>query len=69
VDYMGGGSGTLNPAERSARCAGGIKLHRQSRKESPAGSLKWFLHPSIGIKKQRTLLRSILCFLVPVVGL
>ena len=68
MDYMGG-SGTLNPAERSARCAGGIKLHRQSRKESPAGSLKWFLHPSIGIKKQRTLLRSILCFLVPVVGL
>ena len=45
------GGGTLNPAEQSARCAGGIKLHRQSRNESLCLQLEVVSSPSIIIKK------------------
>ena len=56
------GGGTLNPAEQSARCAGGIKLHRQNGDGMVAGSLKWSLHPPSSSKKQGIPLRSIPCF-------
>ena len=44
MDYMGG-SGTLNPAERSARCAGGIKLHLLRGSESFIWQFEVVSHP------------------------
>ena len=46
------GGGTLNPAEQSARCAGGIKLHRQRGNENLYWQFEVVSHPSTVSKKQ-----------------
>jgi hypothetical protein len=48
---------------------GGIKLRRQREIENFGWQLEVVSSPSIIIKKQGIPLRSIPCFLVPVVGL
>ena len=46
------GGGTLNPAEPSARCAGGIKLHRQRGNENLYWQFEVVSRPSTVSKKQ-----------------